>query len=216
MVVFGVFQIPCSGSLPLFILLSLLQGECAKCRLLNSTISKQYWELMDGLFFDELHTYVGLVGMSYGFFLSTVCSTTADAMKLAIRFQICDHDNNPRNKALIRSWVPQSKIKHIITHCSSFFPTIMLCGFVWPLEGMPYPWLRSDFGIIQTKNKVPIHFNVIFFVPPRELVWYLPQTAGMQVSVRQSGFFLRGSHTANQLGNLLYPSIPPRVSGTSH
>jgi len=31
----------------------------------------------------------------------------------------------------------------------------MLCGFVWPLEGMPYPWLR-------------------------ELVWYLPQTAGMQ------------------------------------
>ena len=26
-VVFGVFQIPCSGSLPLFILLSLLQGE---------------------------------------------------------------------------------------------------------------------------------------------------------------------------------------------
>merc|ERR1712241_405872 len=56
-VVFGVFQIPCSGSLPLFILLSLLQGECAKCRLLNSTISKQYWELMDGLFFDELLTY---------------------------------------------------------------------------------------------------------------------------------------------------------------
>ena len=85
----------------------------------------------------------------------------------------------------------------------------MLCGFVWPLEGMPYPWLRSDFGIIQTKNKVPIHFNVIFFVPPRELVWYLPQTAGMQVSVRQSGFFLRGSHTADQLGSLLnHPSHP--------
>ena len=102
-VVFGVFQIPCSGSLPLFILLSLLQGECAKCRLLNSTISKQYWELMDGLFFDELHTYVGLVGMSYGFFLSTVCSTTADAMKLAIRFQICIHDNNSRYNAPIKS-----------------------------------------------------------------------------------------------------------------
>ena len=154
--------------------------------------------------------------MSYGFFLSTVCSTTADAMKLAIRLQIYIHDNNSRYNALIKSWVPQSKIKHITTNCSSFFPTIMLCGFVWPLEGMPYPWLRSDFGIIQTKNKVPIHFNVIFFVPPRELVWYLPQTAGMQVSVRQSGFFLRGSHTANQLNNLLYPSIPPRVSGTSH
>ena len=30
----------------------------------------------------------GLVGMSYGFFLSTVCSTTADAMKLAIRSHI--------------------------------------------------------------------------------------------------------------------------------
>ena len=54
----------------------------------------------------------GLVGMSYGFFLSTVCSTTADAMKLAIRFHICDHDNNSRYKALIRSWVPQPKIKH--------------------------------------------------------------------------------------------------------
>ena len=54
-VVFGIFQIPCSGSLPLFILLSLLQGECAKCKLLYSTISKQYWILMDGLLFDELH-----------------------------------------------------------------------------------------------------------------------------------------------------------------
>ena len=62
--------------------------------------------------------------MSYGFLLSTVCSSTADAMKLAI---------------------------------SSFFPVIMLCGSVWPLEGMPYTWLR-------------------------EVVWYLPQTAGMQVS----------------------------------
>ena len=146
MVVFGVFQIPCSGSLPLFILLSLLQGECAKCRLLYSTISKQYWKLRDNLLFDELHTYVGLVGMSYGFFLSTVCSTTADAMKLAIRFQICDHDNNSRYNALIKSSA-RAKINYITTHCSSFFPTIMLCGFVWPLEGMPYPWLRSDFGI---------------------------------------------------------------------
>ena len=60
---------------------------------------------------------------------------------------ICDHDNNSRYNALIKSWVPQPKIKHIIAHCSSFFPTIMLCGFVWPLEGMPYPWLRSDFGM---------------------------------------------------------------------
>jgi len=88
-VVFGVFQIPCSGNMGLFILLSLLQG---------------------------------LVGMSYGFFLSTICNTTAEAMKLAI---------------------------------SSFFPVILLCGFVWPIEGMPYPWLR-------------------------QAVWYLPQTAGMQ------------------------------------
>ena len=36
----------------------------------------------------QLASYPGLVGMSYGFFLSTVCSTTADAMKLAIRFHI--------------------------------------------------------------------------------------------------------------------------------
>ena len=57
-------------------------------------------------------SHLGLVGVSYRFFLSTVCSTTADAMKLAIRFHICDHDNNSRYKALIRSWVPQPKIKH--------------------------------------------------------------------------------------------------------
>lgn len=88
-VVFGVFQMPCSGSLTLYSLLCLLQG---------------------------------FVGVSYGFLLSTFCSTTAEAMKLSI---------------------------------SSFFPSLMLCGVVWPLEGMPYPWLR-------------------------ELVWYLPQTAGMQ------------------------------------
>jgi len=88
-VVFGLFQIPCSGSLALFSILSLLQG---------------------------------FVGVSYGFLLSTVCSTTAEAMKLSI---------------------------------SSFFPSLLLCGIVWPLEGMPYLWLR-------------------------ELVWYLPQTAGMQ------------------------------------
>ena len=68
---------------------------------------------------------------------------------------------------------------------------------------------------IKCPFKPSFYFNVIFFVPPRELVWYLPQTAGMQVSVRQSGFFLRGSHTADQLGTLPYPSIPPRVSGTS-
>jgi len=88
-VIFGVFQIPCAGSLTLFSILSLLQG---------------------------------FVGVSYGFLLSTVCSTTAESMKLSM---------------------------------SSFFPSLMLCGIVWPLEGMPHLWLR-------------------------ELVWYLPQTAGMQ------------------------------------
>ena len=73
--------------------------------------------------------------------------------------------------------------------------------------------INKDFN--RCPYKPSIYFNVIFFVLPRELVWYLPQTAGMQVSVRQSEFFLRWSHTATQLGNLLYPSIPPRVSGTS-
>ena len=149
-VVFGIFQIPCSGSLPLFILLSLLQGECAKCTFVLHNFKAILG--IDGWTSFWWASFLGLVGMSYGFFLSTVCSTTADAMKLAIRLQICFHDNNSRYKALIRSWVPQPKIKHIINHCSSFFPTIMLCGFVWPLEGMPYPWLRSAFFSITHKQ----------------------------------------------------------------
>jgi len=64
----------------------------------------------------------GVVGMSYGFFLSTICDTTADAMKMAI---------------------------------SSFFPVLMVCGVIWPLEGMPNQWLQ-------------------------QLAWFLPQTASMQ------------------------------------
>jgi len=64
----------------------------------------------------------GMVGMSYGFFLSTICDTTADAMKMAI---------------------------------SSFFPVLMVCGVIWPLEGMPNQWLQK-------------------------IAWFLPQTASMQ------------------------------------
>ena len=45
-----------------------------------------------------------------------------------------------------------SSDRHLFS--SSFFPTIMLCGFVWPLEGMPYPWLRF---VIQCCCWCPTH-----------------------------------------------------------
>ena len=28
----------------------------------------------------------------------------------------------------------------------------MLCGFVWPLEGMPYPWLRFPYNFDLTRH----------------------------------------------------------------
>ena len=64
----------------------------------------------------------GLAGMSFGFFLSTICNTSMDAMKLSI---------------------------------GSCFPHMLLCGIIWPLEGMPHPWMRS-------------------------VAWFLPHTASVQ------------------------------------
>ena len=51
-----------------------------------------------------------------------------------------------------------SSDRHLFS--SSFFPTIMLCGFVWPLEGMPYPWLRFVIHL------VPKYINVVVVAPP--------------------------------------------------
>ena len=39
---------------------------------------------------------------------------------------------------------------------SSFFPVLMVCGVIWPLEGMPHPAMQAA-------------------------AWILPQTAAMQV-----------------------------------
>ena len=47
--------------------------------------------------------------MTFGFFLSTVCNTSMDAMKLSI---------------------------------GACFPHLLLCGIIWPLEGMPQEWMR--------------------------------------------------------------------------
>ena len=60
--------------------------------------------------------------MCFGFFLSTVCKTSMDAMKMAI---------------------------------GSCFPLMLLCGIIWPLEAMPYSWLRT-------------------------MAWFLPHTAAVQ------------------------------------
>ena len=48
--------------------------------------------------------------MSFGFFLSTVCNTSMDAIKLSI---------------------------------GSCFPHMLLCGIIWPLEGMPRQWMMT-------------------------------------------------------------------------
>eukprot|EP00092_Neocalanus_flemingeri_P036672 GFUD01039927.1.p1 GENE.GFUD01039927.1~~GFUD01039927.1.p1 ORF type:complete len:741 (+),score=162.42 GFUD01039927.1:103-2325(+) len=72
--------------------------------------------------FVVLTLFQGLAGMSFGFFLSTICNTSMDAMKLSI---------------------------------GSCFPHMLLCGIIWPLDGMPHPWIRS-------------------------VVWYLPHTASVQ------------------------------------
>ena len=83
-VVFFLFKIPCDGPVLLFVLLCLLQGE-------------QFGDIEDEDEDDDKdededpfswtsfsNQYSGMVGMSYGFFLSTICDTTADAMKMAI------------------------------------------------------------------------------------------------------------------------------------
>ena len=60
--------------------------------------------------------------MSFGFFLSTVCNTSMDAIKLSI----------------MACW-----------------SNMLLCGIIWPLEGMPHNWMRS-------------------------VTWFLPHTASVQ------------------------------------
>jgi len=60
--------------------------------------------------FVVLTLFQGLAGMSFGFFLSTVCNSSMDAIKLSI---------------------------------GSCFPHMLLCGIIWPLEGMPRQWMVS-------------------------------------------------------------------------
>ena len=60
--------------------------------------------------------------MSFGFFLSTVCKTSTDAMKMSV---------------------------------GSCFPLMLLSGIIWPLDAMPYTWLRK-------------------------VAWFLPHTATVQ------------------------------------
>jgi len=55
-----------------------------------------------------LTLFQGLAGMTFGFFLSTVCNTSMDAMKLSI---------------------------------GACFPNMLLCGIIWPIEGMPQAWM---------------------------------------------------------------------------
>jgi len=52
----------------------------------------------------------GLAGMSFGFFLSTVVNTSADAVKISIG----------------------TCLNHLL-----------LCGILWPLEGMPRRWMMT-------------------------------------------------------------------------
>ena len=65
--VFAVFSIPCHGPIAWFVVLTISQGE--------NIANVQHSHL-------ELHQ--GFVVMSFGIFLSTICDTSADAMKLAI------------------------------------------------------------------------------------------------------------------------------------
>ena len=48
--------------------------------------------------------------MSFGFFLSTICNNSMDAMKMSI---------------------------------GACFPHMLLCGIIWPLEGIQHTWLRG-------------------------------------------------------------------------
>ena len=93
--VFVIFQIPCHGPIAWFVVLTLFQGK---------------WEYVLSIFPSDCHVSPGLAGMSFGFFLSTVCNTSMDAIKLSI---------------------------------GSCFPHMLLCGIIWPLEGMPRRWMMT-------------------------------------------------------------------------
>ena len=82
--------------------------------------------------------------MSFGFFLSTICNTSMDAMKLSI---------------------------------GACFPHMLLCGIIWPVEGMPYSWMRY-------------------------LVWFLPHTASVQAmrDIMLRGWGVEGSSVLQGVG----------------
>ena len=141
-VVFFVFKIPCDGPVPLFVLLCLLQGD-----------DGDEYE-----FDDDSSLCPGVVGMSYGFFLSTVCDTTADAMKMAISsffpvlmviFMI-----------LIGSIPAFFGFSSILSHI-----LWQVCGVIWPLEGMPYQWLQQLAWFLPQTASIQVltsrHLNIV-------------------------------------------------------
>ena len=62
--------------------------------------------------------------MSFGFFLSTVCNSSMDAIKLSI---------------------------------GSCFPHMLLCGIIWPLEGMPRQWMMTVARIFPHTEAVQVY-----------------------------------------------------------
>ena len=179
-----------------------------------------------------LEYWSGFVGVSYGFLLSTVCSTTAEAMKLSIRFSSLSVPGSWMRLLLVKEfskyfchltkWWPSCCIGRSITinvtfqfllpffdavwYCLAFggnaspvakvfssvfvsslvseFAPVFLCPHHGDLSS-----LMSDEGTsltlhyISELNQTSIFkiIIVLFFLSIRELVWYLPQTAGMQV-----------------------------------
>ena len=65
--VFVVFQLPCQGPIAWFVILTLFQGM-----------------IYSFVYYSNISYLLGLVGMSFGFFLSTICNTSMDAIKMAI------------------------------------------------------------------------------------------------------------------------------------
>lgn len=72
--VFGVFQLPCHGPVAWIAVLTIFQG----------TAYHPHHMFFPGCFKLKLIIFPGLAGMSFGFFLSTICNTSMDAIKMAI------------------------------------------------------------------------------------------------------------------------------------
>ena len=112
-----------------------------------------------------------MVGMSYGFFLSTICDTTADAMKMAISsfFPVLMVVSGYISMDCEVIWpLTEGVALHIIlTNLLKMCPDDIwqVCGVIWPLEGMPNQWLQ-------------------------QIAWFLPQTASMQVDLVLSDNFI--------------------------